>query len=102
MKNRNIKARPIVDRGYTAAIFLDDVAAIIDGFTMTRHPCLATGFSRQRTPNCHVPSRNGRFIIPTDKRHVMSSKLPPSHGFASGRVGDDPRTKIPARHGERN
>ena len=50
MKNRNIKAQPIVDRGYTAAIFLDDVAAIIDGFTMTRHPCLATVLADSELP----------------------------------------------------
>jgi len=40
MKNRNIKAQPIVDRGDTAAMFVDDVAAIIDGFTVT-HVILA-------------------------------------------------------------
>jgi hypothetical protein len=76
MKNRNIKAQPIVDRGDTAAIFVEDVAAIIDGFTVT-HVILALPLvlADSELPTAMYHRVMVRFIIPTDKRHEMSKQI---------------------------
>jgi len=54
MKSRDIKALPIVDHGDTDAVFIDDVAAIIERGDFSQVICLSAAYSRPRTSHRRV------------------------------------------------
>jgi hypothetical protein len=85
MKNRNIKALPIVNRGDTDAIFVDDVAAVIERGAVT-HVILA---SVQATADNEVPADMYRrvmvrLIIPTDRRYEIGKQIAAGSAPAEG------------------
>ncbi len=76
MKSRNIKALPIVDHGDTDAIFVDDVAAVIERGAVT-HVILA---SVQATADNESPAAMYRrvmvrLIIPTDRCYEIGKQI---------------------------
>ena len=76
MKSRDIKALPIVNHGDTDAIFVDDVAAIIDRGEYT-HVIFA---SVQPTADRGLPTAiyrrvMVRLIIPTDQRYEIGKQI---------------------------
>ena len=76
MKNRDIKALPIKNHGYTDAIFIDDVAAIIERGTVT-HVILA---SVQAATDGELPTAlyrrvMVRLIIPADRRYEIGKEI---------------------------
>ena len=76
MNNRNIKALPIENHGDTDAIFIDDVAAIIERGTVT-HVILA---SVQAATDGELPTAlyrrvMVRLIIPTDRRYEIGKEI---------------------------
>jgi hypothetical protein len=76
MKNRDIKALPIKNHGDTDAIFIDNVAAIIERSTVT-HVILA---SVQATADSEFPSAlyrrvMVRLIIPTDRCYEIGKQI---------------------------
>jgi hypothetical protein len=76
MKTRNIKDLPIKNHGDTDAIFIDDVAAIIERGTVT-HVILA---SVQATADNESPAAMYRrvmvrLIIPTDRRYEIGKQI---------------------------
>src|SRR5260370_16636297 len=78
MKNPDIKALPIKNHGDTDAIFIDDVAAIIERGTVT-HVILA---SVQTATDADLPTalyRRGmvRLIIPTDRHYEIGNEIAP-------------------------
>ncbi len=94
MKNHNIKALPIENHGDTDAIFIDDVAAIMERGTVT-HVILA---SVQATAESELPTAMYRrvmvrLIIPTDRRYEIGKQIAagpvalPAEGLAMNRIG---------------
>jgi hypothetical protein len=76
VKSRNITALPIVNRGDTDAIFIDEVAAIVERGDFT-HVILA---SVQHTADNELPAAMYsrvmvRLIIPTDRRYEIGQQI---------------------------
>jgi hypothetical protein len=76
VKNRNIKALPIEDHGDTDAIFIDDVAAIMERGTVT-HVILASVQARadSELPTAMYRRVMVRLIIPTDRRDEIGKQV---------------------------
>jgi len=93
MINRNIKALPIKNHGDTDAIFIDDVAAIMERGTVT-HVILA---SVQAAADGEFPTAlyrrvMVRLIIPTDRRYEIGKEI------ATGRVSLPQEGLAPPAH----
>jgi len=76
MKSRDIKALPIEDHGDTDAIFVDDVAAMVERGTVT-HIILA---SVQASAHSELPAAMYRrvmvrLIVPTDRRYEIGKQI---------------------------
>jgi len=76
MKSRDIKALPIEDHGDTDAIFVDDVAAMVERGTLT-HIILA---SVQASADSELPTAMYRrvmvrLIIPTDRGYEIGKQI---------------------------
>ncbi len=87
MINRNIKALPIKNHGDTDAIFIDDVAAIMERGTVT-HVILA---SVQAAADGEFPTAlyrrvMVRLIIPTDRRYEIGKEIATGRVSATGRA----------------
>jgi hypothetical protein len=76
MKSRDINALPIVNHGDTDAIFIDDVATIIERGAFTHvifasvQPTADRGF-----PTAVYRRVMVRLIIPTDRRYEVGKKI---------------------------
>jgi len=98
MNNRNIKALPIEDHGDTDAIFIDDVAAIMERGTVT-HVILASVQARADSELRTAMYRRVmvRLIIPTDRRDEIGRQIAagsvalPAEGLAMTAYEDLPR-----------
>jgi hypothetical protein len=76
MKSRDIKALPIEDHGDTDAIFVDDVAAMVERGTVT-HIILT---SVQASADSELPTAMYRrvmvrLIIPSDRRYEIGKQI---------------------------
>jgi hypothetical protein len=76
MKSRDIKALPIEDHGDTDAIFVDDVAEMVERGSVT-HIILA---SVQASADSELPTAMYRrvmvrLIIPTDRRYEIGKQI---------------------------
>lgn len=76
MKSRDIKALPIEDHGDTDAIFVDDVAAMVERGTVT-HIILA---SVQASAHSEIPAAMYRrvmvrLIVPTNRRYEIGKQI---------------------------
>ena len=76
MKSRDIKALPVEDHGDTDAIFVDDVAAMVERGTVT-HIILA---SVQASADSELPTAMYRrvmvrLIVPTDRRYEIGKQI---------------------------
>jgi hypothetical protein len=76
MKSRDIKALPIKDHGDTDAIFVDDVAAMVERGTVT-HITLASvqAWSDSELPTAMYRRVMVRLIIPTDRRYEIGKQI---------------------------
>ena len=76
MKNRNIKALPIEDRGDTDAIFVHEVAAIMKRGTFT-HVVFASVQTRAggKFPTAMYRRVMVRLIIPTDRCYEIGKQI---------------------------
>ena len=76
MKSRDIKALPIVNHGDTDAIFIDDVAAIVERGDVT-HVILASvqAAADRELPTAMYRRVMVRLIIPTDRRSEIGKQI---------------------------
>ena len=76
MKSRDIKALPIEDHGDTDAIFVDDVAAMVERGTVT-HIIFASVQTRAggKVPTAMYRRVMVRLIIPTDRCYEIGKQI---------------------------
>ena len=76
MKSRDIKALPIEDHGDTDAIFIDDVAAMVERGTVTHIILTSVQASADSIPPTAMYRRvMVRLIIPTDRRYEIGKQI---------------------------